>query len=82
MRWRDSTALYIEAQLFNIRYSMVLLERGLKIQRQGKVMMMYKIINNMVAINSKNHFTKPTRKSRHVQNHSYAIPSATKDFRK
>jgi leucyl aminopeptidase len=31
--------------------------------------------------NSENHFTKPTRKSRHVQNHSYAIPSATKDFR-
>ena len=43
---------------------------------------MYKIINNMVAINSENHFTKPTRKSSHVQNHSYAIPSATKDFRK
>ena len=46
--------------------------------------MMYKIINNMVAINSENHFTKLTRKSRHVQNHwyMYAIPSATKDFRK
>jgi hypothetical protein len=45
---------------------------------------MYKIINNMVAINSENHFTKLTRKSRHVQNHwyMYAIPSATKDFRK
>jgi hypothetical protein len=43
---------------------------------------MYKIINNMLAINSENHSTKPTRKSRHVQNHSYAIPSATKDFRK
>jgi hypothetical protein len=43
---------------------------------------MYKIINNMVGINSENHFTKPMRKSRHVQNHSYAIPSATKDFRK
>jgi hypothetical protein len=39
------------------------------------LIMMYKIINNMVAINSENHFTKPTRKSRHVQNHSYAIPS-------
>ena len=43
---------------------------------------MYKIINNMVAINSENHFTKPMRKSSHVQNHSYAIPSATKDFGK
>ena len=38
MRWRDSTALYIEAPLFNIRHSMVLLERGLKIQRkEGRI---------------------------------------------
>ena len=44
--------------------------------------MMYTIINNMVAINSEHHVNKPTRKSRHVQNHSYAIPSATKDLRK
>jgi hypothetical protein len=43
---------------------------------------MYKIINNMLAINSENHSTKPTRKTRQVQNHSYAIPSATKGFRK
>jgi hypothetical protein len=32
--------------------------------------------------NSENHFTNPTRKSRHVHIHSYAIPPATKDFRK
>jgi hypothetical protein len=51
-------------------------------RKEARLIMMYKIINNMVAINSENHFTKPTRKSRHVQNHSYAIPSATKDFRK
>ena len=44
--------------------------------------MMYTIINNLVEINSENHFTKPARKSRHVQNHSYAFPSATTDFRK
>ena len=45
---------------------------------QTRPIMMYKIINNMVAINCENHFTKPTKKSRHVQNHSYAIPSATR----
>jgi hypothetical protein len=46
-------------------------------RKEARMIMMYKIINNMVTINSKTHFTKPTRKSRHVQNHSYAIPSAT-----
>jgi hypothetical protein len=51
-------------------------------RKEARLIMMYKIINNMVAINSENHLTKPMRKSRHVQNHSYAIPSATKDFRK
>ena len=51
-------------------------------RKEARLIMMYRIINNMVAINSENHFTKPTRRSRHVQNHSYAIPSATKDFRK
>jgi hypothetical protein len=51
-------------------------------RKEARLIMMYKIINNMVAINSENHFTKPTRKSSHVQNHSYAIPSATKDFGK
>ena len=39
-------------------------------RKEARLIMMYKIINNMVAINSENHFTKPTRKSRHVQNHS------------
>jgi hypothetical protein len=42
----------------------------------------YKQHGRQVAINSENHFTKPMRKSRHLQNHSYAVPSATKDFRK
>jgi hypothetical protein len=51
-------------------------------RKEARLIMMYKIINNMVAINSENHFTKPTRKSRHIQTHSYAIPSATKDFSK
>jgi hypothetical protein len=51
-------------------------------KKEARLIMMYKIINNMLAINSENHSTKPTRKSRHVQNHSYAIPSATKGFRK
>jgi hypothetical protein len=50
--------------------------KSLQRREETRLIMMYKIINNMVAINSENHFTKPTRKSRHVQNHSYAIPSA------
>jgi hypothetical protein len=52
-------------------------------RKEARLIMMYKIMNMVyVAINSENHFTNPTRKSRHVQNRSYAIPSATKDFRK
>jgi hypothetical protein len=47
-------------------------------RKEARLIMMYKIINNMVAINSQNHFSKPTRKSRHVQNHSYAILNFSK----
>jgi hypothetical protein len=37
-------------------------------------------VQNYKQHGSDKHFIKPTRKSRYVQNHSYAIPSATKDF--
>ena len=44
--------------------------------------MMYKIVNNKVAIDPDKYFTKPTRRSRHMNQHAYAVPSATKDSRK
>jgi hypothetical protein len=31
-------------------------------RKEARLIMMYKIINNMVGINSENHFTKPMRK--------------------
>ena len=49
---------------------------------EARLCMMYKIVNNKVAIDPANYFTQPIRRSRHMYQHSFAVPSATKDSRK
>ena len=48
----------------------------------ARLCMMYKIVNNKVAIDPANYFTQPIRRSRHMYQHAFAVPSATKDSRK
>jgi hypothetical protein len=81
---RKSAARYVTGRHRNRSSINTMLEdlkwKSLQTRRkEARLIMMYKIINNMVAINSENHFNKPTKKSKHVQNHSYAIPSPTKE---
>ena len=51
-------------------------------RKEARLSMMYKIVNNKVAIDPDKYFTKPTRRSRHMNQHAYVVPSATKDSRK
>ena len=52
-------------------------------RKEARLNMMYKIVNDKVAINPDKYFNKPNRtSSRHTQPHSFAIPSTSKDYRK
>ena len=51
-------------------------------RKEARLCMMYKIVNNKVAIDPANYFTQPIRRSRHMYQHAFAVPSATKDSRK
>ena len=51
-------------------------------RREARLCMMYKIVSTKVAIDPANYFTQPIRRSRHMYQHAFAVPSATKDSRK
>ncbi|KAK3094409.1 hypothetical protein FSP39_001345 [Pinctada imbricata] len=50
-------------------------------RKEARLSMMYKIVNNKVAIDPDEYFVKPSRRSRHMHHHAFAVPSATKDSR-
>ncbi len=51
-------------------------------RKEARLIMFYKIVNDMVAIDKDQHLTKPLRRSRHTEEHAYTIQTTTKDFRK
>ena len=51
-------------------------------RKEARLSMMYKIVNNQVAINPATYFRKPTRKTRHTPPHGFLLPSTSKDYRK
>ena len=51
-------------------------------RKEARLCMMYKIVNKKVAIDPANYFTQPIRRSRHMYQYAFAVPSATKVSRK
>jgi hypothetical protein len=51
-------------------------------RRDARLLMLYKIHNNLVAVNKNDRLILPNRFSRNMSQHSYQLPSTTSNFRK